>query len=505
MQKLIDIESFGGIDADTDFLLEQCFRDHEAYLNALSQKKFLIVGRKGSGKTAIFRKLLRLKEPNVFSFGHTFRDYPWHHHDKQKKSGVPDEECFSHSWKYLILITTAKILLNYDQSVPHDEFSATAMSGIESFVIDTYGSRDPDITTVFQPAMRLKLSASLGFSALGLEGKAAPSLVPITDLPAIAHEVNQNLQQKIIGSLNPESKYYILFDELDIGFKKDALYAQRLIGLILAARSINLYARDTGRHLNVIVFLRDDIYEFLKFEDKNKITESGAVRIEWDTRRTARTLREIMDKRFSELLGYPEGLAWDRVFNETKEMRGHQTKYDHIIDRTMLRPRDMIKFCNATLNEYKRDTQGSPSFENPHVNSARQEYSQYFLSEIKDEIFQHIPNHLEYFEFLRELQAVQFELSEFQSICDARKSMLPDGVSAATILAELFEFSVIGYYQPGGAGYGGAEFVFRYRSPEAMFNINSTKFQVHLGLQEVLALKRYRRNMGDGPKSDQEE
>jgi hypothetical protein len=32
MKSLLDIESFGGIDADTDFLLDECFEDHEAYL-----------------------------------------------------------------------------------------------------------------------------------------------------------------------------------------------------------------------------------------------------------------------------------------------------------------------------------------------------------------------------------------------------------------------------------------------------------------------------------------
>ena len=58
MIKLIDVESFGGIDADTDTLLEQCFEDHEAYQETKNHKCFLVLGRKGSGKTAIFRKFV---------------------------------------------------------------------------------------------------------------------------------------------------------------------------------------------------------------------------------------------------------------------------------------------------------------------------------------------------------------------------------------------------------------------------------------------------------------
>jgi hypothetical protein len=278
-----------------------------------------------------------------------------------------------------------------------------------------------------------------------------------------------------------------LFDELDIGFSKvDPVYSYRLIGLILAARAINNFAKDAGKSLQVIIFLRDDIYESLGFEDKNKVTESGAVRIEWDTRRTSRTLKELMDKRISSLLIVNEGVGWPAAFNEEQKMRGHQSKYDHILDRTMLRPRDMIRFCNSILDEYHLQPGVSGRFENTHIAAARSAYSRYLLAEIQGEIFKHISSNKEYFELLRELEAVQFELSEFDTICERRKDILPESTSPKGILAELFEFSIIGYYQPGGAGYGGAEYVFRYKSPEARFNVNASGFQVHLGLQEVL-------------------
>src|SRR4051794_25461786 len=89
-------ESFGGIDADADRLLDECFEDHDAYLQARDHKRFLIIGRKGSGKTAIYRKLISRPSAkfDVFAFGHDFTDYPWQHHDKQEAVGVPEEERF---------------------------------------------------------------------------------------------------------------------------------------------------------------------------------------------------------------------------------------------------------------------------------------------------------------------------------------------------------------------------------------------------------------------------
>lgn len=95
--KLTEIDTFGGLDADTDKLLDQCFEDHEAYLSAVQHQRFLILGRKGSGKTAIFKKIISMRQHNIFTFGHTFTDYPWHHHDKQEAIGVPEEERFVHS------------------------------------------------------------------------------------------------------------------------------------------------------------------------------------------------------------------------------------------------------------------------------------------------------------------------------------------------------------------------------------------------------------------------
>jgi len=498
VKTLGDINSFGGIDADTDFLLDECFEEHDSYLSARAGTKFLIVGRKGSGKTAIYRKLLRTKAYDIFSFGHTFRDYPWHHHDKQRKIGVPDHECYAHSWKYLILITLSRILINQDGSQPWSEGALQVLSSIENFIIDTYGTKDPDVSQVFQPSTKIKINAGFGFKAMGFEAKASPEIISMDRLPTIIQEINSNLAAKLIEALNPENKYFIMFDELDLGFSKvDDNYRLRLIGLIHAARDINISAKNAEKNLNVIVFLRDDIFQDLKFEDKNKIVEQGMSRIEWDSPRTTHTLKEIMSRRISKLLGCSVDDAWNIAFDEEQKMTGHQTKYQHIVDRTMLRPRDIIKFCNEILFNYRKSPDKSDKFNNLNVKDARSEYSQYLLSELEDEIFKHIPDHENVFELLRELEAVQFSFVEFEQICTDRKDLVPEGQTAKTVLAQLFEFSVVGYYQPGGGGYGGAEYIFRYKSPRAKFNYNALGYQVHLGLQAVLSLKRYRRTSPD--------
>ncbi len=97
MKRLAAVETFGAIDADNDSLLLDCFEDHEAFLRVKDRSRFLVVGRKGSGKTAIFKKMLTYSEHSYFCFGHTFSDYPWHHHDLQARIGIPDFDRFTHS------------------------------------------------------------------------------------------------------------------------------------------------------------------------------------------------------------------------------------------------------------------------------------------------------------------------------------------------------------------------------------------------------------------------
>ena len=332
MKSLANVESFGGTDADNDDILLQAFEDHEAYLDVLAFRRHMIIGKKGSGKTAIFKKLITTKEHDFFAFGHTFSDYPWHYHECQARVGIPDFDKYTQSWKYLILLSAAKVALNQDQSLPVDASTMEDLVRLESFVVDTYGSRDPDMSQVFSPTKRLKLKPYFELDWKILKAGISPEAVPVSELPTIVQEVNAAFTRTLLRCLNREHKYFIAFDQLDLGFDPNSPeYANRLIGLLLASRDINLAARDAGVKLFVVVFLRDDIYDCLHFEDKNKMTENFVSLIEWDTPRTKKTLKALMERRFKIVLGDDThtSVSWDAVFNETREMPGHQTKYEH--------------------------------------------------------------------------------------------------------------------------------------------------------------------------------
>jgi hypothetical protein len=479
------VESFGGIEADEDALLRECFKDHPAYSAAKNHERWLLIGRKGSGKTAIFKRLITERDWNRFAYGHTFDDYPWEHHDLQAQVGVPEERRYFHSWKYLILLSLSKILLNQDQSQPWSDESAEAMAALESFVVDSYGSRDPDLTQLFIPDRELRFRGSIR-AGVGIEAER----IIVRELPAHVQQVNRTVQNAVVAALNPDYDYYVCFDQLDLGFSTtDMAYKDRLIGLLLAARELNRATKDEERRFSAIVFLRDDIYQLLQFEDKNKITENNVSRVEWNRPDSGLTLKELMERRFGEVFVGSGNVGWTAVFDEAREMPSRQTKYAHICDRTFLRPRDMIKFCNEILHSHKTRRGGNAAadekFDNEDVIAARDQYSDYLLRELDDEIAKHVPDYQEYLEALKTIGNIHFTSEEFEGAWKGRSRLNNEKWERG--LEELFEFSVIGYLKSGGGG-GGSKYVWRYLDSRARFDAAADTYRVHPGFKEALDL-----------------
>ena len=492
MKNLTSVENFGSIDALEDSILDEVFQLHPAFTDATEFKKFLILGRKGSGKSSIFQKIINEKKYDSFSLGYTFSDYPWHYHDKQSVVGMPDSEKYINSWEYLNLIALSKIILNKDNSLPYNEKSMAGMIKIEKFIVDSYGSSDPDLAQIFTPSKTLKFKGSLGVDISKVSAKIDAESVPVNYLPLIFQEVNKSLSDIIINALNPDHEYYVCYDGLDLGFDPNSPeYKNRIIGLLRAARKLNIEAREKEKKLNILVFLRTDIYDELQFEDKNKLTVNNSSRIEW----SIDGLRQLMSKRFTKLLGddLNKTVEWSDVFNEEELMRGNQRKIQHILDRTFLRPRDLIHFCNEILNNHNNNNRDEIKFSNKDINNSKNSYSAYFLREIDDELHKHIPKYKDYLEIFKAIGILQFSAEDFKTqFEETKKTFKSLPLDSDKILKDFFNFSLLGFYQAGGSGYGGSSYVFKYIKDMSQFN-QSTKYKLHAGLAEVLNLKQYQR------------
>jgi len=489
LKDLCKIKDFGNIDAQLDNLLDVCFEEHTAYKDFLLFKKFLILGKKGSGKTAIYEKVLKIKQNNVFSDGYNLRSYPWSYHNLQSNNLLNDEEKYVNSWEYLILMSLSKLIINKDKSTEYDKDFIESRDILKKFIIDTYGTLDFEFSNLFQPKYKMKFKPFLGFKLFDKEiGIQLPLESEISNLPNIIDDVNKNILYHVLRCANSNNKYYICFDELDFGFNTETNYSNQIIGLIRAAYNIKIKAMTKNLKINVGIFLRDDIYSILNFEDKRKITQNFACKVEWDSIGSI-TLKQLMENRFTEVLRDKKNnkIKWDDVFDESKRINGQLSKYDYMKELTCLRPRDIIDLCNCVLIQYKKNNRKDNIFRNEDITDAKNMYSNNLYDEFCDEIFKHLGDFKIYFKIIKDIGKNKFSYEEFQESYGKFSKEMNDKINCVDLLNRLFEFSIVGNYRVGGKS-GGSKKIFKYI--DSMENLSiSDKIIVHAGLLQHLDLK----------------
>ncbi len=249
-------------------------------------------------------------------------------------------------------------------------------------------------------------------------------------------------------------------------------------------------------NIRVFVFLRSDIFNILDFQDKNKIKENMVEFLDWESESTTSklSLKSLISNRIKSNINSSSDnfeRNWNEVF-ESNNIGKNQFKWNFIIERTFVRPRDVIKFLNLALEQSKARLQANPDtidkITNEDMHTVRSKYSTYLFEELKDEISSKYPDYHKYLEILRNIHKASFTRDDFlSSYVNIRDSM---GVveNSDVVLERLYEFSIIGFYKPGGGGYGGSEYRFQYKSDFQPFNPQAINFKVHSGFKEYLEL-----------------
>jgi len=481
------LNEFGRIDAESEDLLGEFFIKTDAYARIEDQEHIIVVGRKGTGKTAIYQVILgrAADYADIFGVGLKFRDYPWGIHEQIKDTDAAPVERYTHSWVFLMLVELAKLVLaDQSQAFPPNSEADKAKKALEKFIRENWGHvgfefkdifRRTEYTFDFNPQF-----AGTGFGGLTRE------VVPRGQLASKLVEANRWIKACLERVIESESWYFILFDELDTGYDpSDEEYRHRLIGLLLAAREIFQWADDRRYDVAPVVFLRGDIYDDLSFPDKNKITRNLVETLTWtDELSGENSLKALIDQRIRVLTGSTSSDPWSEVFDGSV-MRGTQHKAKHIAVRTYLRPRDMIQFCNACLAEAK--AQAHDRITNEDITRARRPYSEYLVSELADEIHAAHPEWRRYLDVLRRVHKMRFDRSEFESAFAALRLERQD-LDVDTALDVLYRYGIIGFAKIGGSGYGGTAVAFSYRDPSVNFDPAAPWYTVHAGLKESLEL-----------------
>lgn len=449
---------------ETPELFDSAFVDPRNYLTKLMYgPSFLVLGRKGTGKTAYGAKIRRIAMENEdiivqpcmlsdlnYSTFETFAD--------QNASGG---RRFLYVWKYLLFLEIIKLIKNTFPDNENQELNLMIGSLQEYGILPT---EDIVHTAKHLDTTNISLSIPNVFSV----GKSAEKELVLTGTDEIADKGIEVLKKAYLG----EKYFYIIIDGLDDALRGKQFSSDIITGLIRAAEAINNKLRLT-LHLKIIILLRSDIYELCRDPDLTKIKRDSTINLSW----TKDDLQNIVIKRIQNK--YPQYLQFEEFWKEFAPARYKEKKSSTILfELTLLRPRDILQFFIECQDLY--GNQNNLSFSEFSTTIAG--YSKnYFISEMKDELTGIFPD-----EFVTAIPSVLSQLGsrvfleeDLQKIIDAQQLE----ISAKRMLETMYSSGYIGQLRLRD---GGKHFVsFSHVNPFDRFSPKD-KCILHRGLVKAL-------------------
>lgn len=451
------------------------FYSVEHVSDILSNRKYFVIGRKGSGKSAIAKYLCDRKDATTFTDRLSFKNFPFNCLYELKNGAFTAPNQYITLWKYIIYSYTCRMMItNKNIDVTAREllsklYSDDATKGLARLI--------PKWTTKEFQVQILNCGG-------GLSREKENSELDWIEKTAI-------LEDFLVQNLD-DSKYFIVFDELDEDYRDFTTTAERDIylrlikGLFKAVQDIRSTFSENRKNILPVVFLRNDIYEQVKDADKNKWNDYR-IDMQWDKEK----LNKLILHRFAIALkkvgcSQVNGKVWNYIFYGQKVFMGNKNTramdiFTYITRSTQLRPRDYISYIKkcAEIALEKNDCRISAST----VKEADDVFSEYLKGEIIDEIHPVLPEIEEIFSVLSQIRKQTFPPSAFDTAYaeHIKKFDIPDRGSEL-VLRLLFEYSILGN-EPSMKEVP----IFKYEKQGARFNYKEN-LRVHRGLFKALQI-----------------
>lgn len=369
------VDLFGKDRAQEDSNLKHYFVKTKQYEEIKNGEKELVLGRKGSGKSALFSMLAEEAKaswetiPVSISFdGEDFvyiERWLINHNFSEK---LNDDFKYSLAWKDFIVSEIIYTAITYC-----DIFDDVLKQKLiqEGVVGDSSWKRfAKSLIRVIKGG-----NVEIPFGKIELDFSGITSISQ-TDKDAI---------QKALNELMAKYNFLVVIDNLDEPWKNNNEMNSWLRGLIFSIRQL----KRSYNNLKIVAFLRTDIYEIISkgsdlFDSKSEITT-----ISWDDNNYF-SLKQLVAARIAHYfnLPLPENNRtindlWNIIFPINFHYNGRPNYLsNYMIDRTFQRPRELLQFCRLIFEKGK--TIYLPIEENA-VSPAEIEYSSWKLIDLSGE------------------------------------------------------------------------------------------------------------------------
>jgi energy-coupling factor transporter ATP-binding protein EcfA2 len=329
--------------------LSNYFLKTDQYERALRGEVNLIVGRKGSGKTALFimlRDKIRSDKRNIV-VDLKPEGYQLLKIKEDILSYLTDgarQHLITAFWEYLILLEVAYKILEKDKPIYkynheiHDLYiDLDASYRVENF------SGEGDFSERL-----LMLSTRIGEQYAFLYGDTSNRKLTTQEVTELLyrHDIKQ-LKERLCKYLQKKESVWILFDNLDKGWSTqgiDVIDTISLRCLIDAGRKIEREMQKLGITFHCLAFVRNDVYEHLMQNSADYGKEMRAT-LDWSD---PDILKEILRLRFVSGLDKDNSKAsFDQIWPTicSSHVRGEESS-SYIVARSLMRPRNVLKIFN---------------------------------------------------------------------------------------------------------------------------------------------------------------
>jgi hypothetical protein len=337
---------FGDVAAENEInALRSYFVATAQYQDVRRGHARLVVGRKGSGKSAIF---YGVRNAYWSSQSHLVLDLKPEGHQFTKLKEVlltrlsqgTQEHVLTAFWNYLLLTELAYKIIDNDTNTARRNpqryklyCEIQQLSGWEQD-IEQGDFSERLLTLVNSILQRSNLIQDMSTSA------QVSQLVYSTDVRKLSDAIGQYLSSR--------EGVWLLFDNLDKGWPVSGAGAIDILilrSLLDATRKLQRQLARKNVECHAVAFVRNDIYEHLlsSIPDKGKDT---AVTLEWQD---PESFKMLVHRRISTSTGYQEPFeqVWAMFFDSHI---GIEESFSYLLSRTMMRPRDLLRFLRECVN-----------------------------------------------------------------------------------------------------------------------------------------------------------
>ncbi len=474
-----------GADAAEDDIKQGLYRyfvQSESFRAVSEGQKYILVGNRGAGKSAIFKYLAEQHRtaghivielsPEEYSYDMLARALK-----KESEGSWGKQSSYSIAWQFLLYSLLLKEVASRTKGL-----AIGARKIIYDYVRDNLSETTISPIGMFVGYLNRLEGVKFGQYEVQLKKR---ELYKLYELEAI-RDLQPSLT-KLLDSLH----VHIFVDELDKGWDNSEDARFFVAGLLQAAQKMN----GLHKQLRVLVSIRQELFDNIPqiYDDAQKIRGSIET-IRWSEESLGSFIALRLADPFPELRDATPQMIWNRFFEPTLDYRSANSM-NYLMDRTQMRPREFLQLTRECISQLKRR---SALINYDNITHAIQTFSENKTKDIASEYrFQH-PGLLGIFELFRgkryniekdDLDLLLLEICE--GAIDIKSAEWVRNIQYMDLKRILWEIGFTKAWVVGGLKAGrksGSAYLGHYElSTIALENI--TRFQVHPAFWAYLSLK----------------